>query len=261
MATTHAPSGPTGTRSKRTLVLTAVLVVIALIAAGLIGAELYVRNNVKQCMASQFESQLGSQVDIELSAKPVLLQAVDKKVPYITITSDDSSFGPATDMHVTARVNDVDLTASATSGGTVGSSTADVEWSAQGIAATIAAQPFGALVTGVVPDPSAGTLTFQVMGNLAQLTVKPTVTAGAVEVETVGAAVLGLGLPTDLVSGVVEILTSSLQTFPLGMTAQSLTVTDSGLNLTLAGGAYTIPAPEPTSGQQPQPSDSCSLLV
>lgn len=257
MATTHTPSGPTGARSTRTLVLTAVLVVVVVLVAGLIGAEAYVRSNIKQCMSSQFESQLGSQVDVGLSAKPVLLQAVDKKVPYITITSNDSSFGPAKDMHVTARVNNVDLTSSATSGGTIGSSTADVQWSAQGIASTIQAQPFGALVTGVTTDPAAGTLTFQLMGNLAQLTVKPTVSAGAVQVQTVGAALLGLGLPTDLVSGVVDILTSSLQTFPLGMTAQTLTVTDTGLNLTLAGGPYTIPAAEP--GQQT--SDSCSLLV
>ncbi|WP_345350330.1 DUF2993 domain-containing protein [Rhodococcus olei] len=257
MATTHAPSGPASTRSKRSLALTVALVVIVALVAALIGAELYVRHNVKQCMTSQFESQLGSQVDVGLSAKPVLLQAVDKKVPYITITSDDSSFGPAKDMHVSARVNDVDLTTSETSGGTVGSSTADIEWSTQGILSTIQEQPFGALVTNVVADPSAGTLQFQVMGSIAQLTVKPTVVDGAVHVQTVDAAVFGLGLPTDLVSGIVDILTSSLQNFPLGMTAQTLTVSSSGLELTLAGGAYTMPAPQ--AGQQAP--DSCSLLV
>lgn len=256
-STAHAPSGPPRQRRTRNVALTVILVVIVALVAVLVGGELYVRHNVKQCMADQFESQLGSQVDVGLSAKPVLLQAVDKKVPHITITSDDSSFGPAVGMHVDARVNDIDLTASETSGGTVGSSSADIDWSTDGIAATIQAQPFGQLVSGVVSDPAAGTLQFQVLGGLADLTVKPTVSAGVVDVQTVGAEVLGLGLPTDLVDGIVDILTASLQEFPLGMTAQSLTVTDSGLELSLAGGAYTMPAPEPGA----QAPEGCSLLM
>ncbi|TQF68555.1 DUF2993 domain-containing protein [Rhodococcus spelaei] len=251
-----APNGPTTTRPKRNLVLTIALVVIVALVALLIGAELYVRHNVKQCMSSQFQSELGSQVDVGLSAKPVLLQAIDKKVPYITITSDDSTFGPAKDMHVKARVNDVDLTATDNSSGSIGSSTADINWSTDGILATIQAQPFGNLVSGVTSDPTTGTLKFQVLG-LAELTVKPQVNAGTVNVETVGAQVLGLGLPTDLVSGVVDVLTSSLQTYPLGMTAQSMTVTDSGIQMSLAGGAYSMPKADPNT---PAPS-GCSLLT
>lgn len=254
-STTHAPSASTRPKRNRVLIV-AVVVIVALVAA-VIGGELYVRNSVKQCMANQFESQLGSQVDVGLSAKPVLLQALDKKVPYITISSDDSSFGPAKDMRVTARVNDVDITASDTSGGTVGSSTADIDWSTAGIAATIQEQPFGTLVTGVTSDPSAGTLQFSVLSGLAELTVKPTVADGVVNVETLGAELFGLGLPTDLVSGIVDLLTASLQTFPLGMTAESLTVTDSGLQLSLAGGPYTMPAPEPGA----QAPEGCSVLM
>src|SRR3546814_9695705 len=64
--------------------------------------------------------------------KPVLLQAVDKKVPYISIDSDDSSFGPATGMQVHAKVNDINLQPSAGNSGTVGSSSADVTWSKTG---------------------------------------------------------------------------------------------------------------------------------
>ncbi len=254
-STTTAPTA--SARPKRSRALIVALVVIVALVAVLIGGELYVRHNVKQCMADQFESQLGSQVDVGLSAKPVLLQAIDKSVPHITIDSDDSSFGPAKDMRVHARVNDIDLTTSETSGGTIGSSTADIDWSSDGIAATIAAQPFGTLVTGVTTDPTAGTIRFALLGNLAELTVQPTISGGVVHVETIGAELFGLGLPTDLVSGVVDILTTSLQTFPLGMTAQSLVVTDSGLQLSLAGGQYTMPAPEPGA----QAPEGCSVLM
>lgn len=254
--TANAQYRPPTSGPKRNLALTIALVVIVALVAVLVGAEFYVRHNVKQCMAEQFQSELGSQVDVGLSAKPVLLQAVDKKVPYITITSADSNFGPAKGMSVTARVNDVDLTATDTSGGTIGSSTADIDWSTDGILATIQAQPFGNLVSGVTSDAAAGTLQFQVLG-LAELTVKPQVTAGTVNIETVGAELLGLGIPTDLVSGVVDVLTSSLQVYPLGMTADSLTVTDSGLQMSLAGGAYTMPKGDPNV----QAPSSCSLLT
>lgn len=240
-------SGPNHNRA-----LLIVLIVIAALVAALIAAELFVRHNTKQCMAEQFESELGSQVDVGLSWKPVLLQAVDKKVPYITITSDDSSFGPAKDMHVTAKINDIKLTET---GGTIGSSTADVDWSTAGILATIQAQPFGKLVSGVTADPAAGTLSFQVIG-LAQLTVRPQVVGGTVDVETVEASVLGLGLPTDLVSGIVDVIGASLQTLPLGMSPTSLTITDGGLQMAMAGGPYTMPEATPEA----QATGGCSLL-
>lgn len=63
----------------RNRVLIILLVVIAVLVAALVGGELYVRNQVKTCMADQFQSELGSQVDVGLSWKPVLLQAVDKR--------------------------------------------------------------------------------------------------------------------------------------------------------------------------------------
>ncbi|MER2225043.1 MAG: DUF2993 domain-containing protein, partial [Rhodococcus sp. (in: high G+C Gram-positive bacteria)] len=146
----------------RNRVLIILLVVIAVLVAALVGGELYVRNQVKTCMADQFQSELGSQVDVGLSWKPVLLQAVDKKVPYISIDSDDSSFGPATGMQVHAKVNDINLQPSAGNSGTIGSSSADVTWSTAGILATLQEQTFGGLVSGVTADSSAGTLAFDV---------------------------------------------------------------------------------------------------
>ena len=80
---THAPTGPKTKGPKRNLVLTIALVVIVALVALLIGTELYVRHNVKQCMSSQFQSELGSQVDVGLSAKPVLLQAILWSQPYV----------------------------------------------------------------------------------------------------------------------------------------------------------------------------------
>ncbi|WP_072690701.1 LmeA family phospholipid-binding protein [Rhodococcus marinonascens] len=246
-------------RSNRVLVIS--LVVIAVLVAILVSGELFVRHSVKTCMADQFESQLGSQVDIGLSWKPVLLQSVDKNTPYITIDSDDTKFGPAQGMQVHARVNDIRIEDTADSSGTIGSSEARVNWSTAGILTTLQEQAFGSLISGVTADSNAGTLKFDVgPGGLAGLTVKPTVTNGLVDVETVGAEILGFGLPTDLVNGIVQTLTSSLQTYPLGMQPTSLQVTDDAIDITLEGGAYTMPAAD-TAQQQQQQQSSCGILV
>ncbi|WP_092802194.1 LmeA family phospholipid-binding protein [Rhodococcus globerulus] len=246
----------------RNRVLIILLVVIAVLVAALVGGELYVRNQVKSCMADQFQSELGSQVDVGLSWKPVLLQAIDKKVPYITIDSDDSSFGPATGMQVHAKVNDINLQPSDGNSGTIGSSSADVTWSTAGILATLQEQTFGGLVTGVTADSAAGTLAFDVgPAGLAKLTVKPTISNGVVDVQTVGAEILGFGLPTDLVDGIVQTLTDSLQTYPLDMKPTKLTVTDDAIEISLEGGAYAMPVANASAQNASAVPDSCGILT
>ncbi|NLU85147.1 DUF2993 domain-containing protein [Rhodococcus sp. HNM0569] len=254
-ATTSTGNSSGGRRRSRTALIV-VLVVVAALVVALVAGELFVRNRVKACLADQFESQLGSQVDIGLSPKPVLWQTIDKQIPYVTLESDDTDFGPAIGMNVHGRADDIDLEPGDGSAGTIGSSHADVEWSTDGILTTIQQESFGALVSEVRADQGAGTLTFSVgPAGLADLTVRPTVDGDRVKVETVGAAILGLGLPTDLVDGIVQTLTDSLQTYPLGMIPESLEVTDSAVHLTLQGGRYAIPADQ--SGSSP---DGCSIV-
>ena len=246
MVTSASPTSPTSSRpptSKRSrLVLISLLVVGALVVA--LGAgELYARHTVKNCMAGQFESELGTQVDVGLSAKPVLLQMIDKNAPYVTIDSDDSSFGPAKDMKVHAKADDVKIDQTDQSSGSIGSSSADIDWSDQGILSTVQEQSFGGLVSGVTSSAADGTLSFDVgPAGLAKLTVRPQVQGNTVNLETVGAQILGLGLPTDLVDGIVKTIGDSLQTYPLGMAPKSLSISDTGLKMSLAGGAYTMPA-------------------
>lgn len=243
------------TRSKTPMI--AVLVVLVLVAA-LLGGELYFRQQIKSCLAGQLESELGSEVEVGLGYKPILLSLIDKQVSSVTLDSSDARFGPAVDMTVHAEVEDVDLEQSADSNGTIGSSNADIAWSTDGIAATLQSQGIGALVSGVTSDAAAGTLKFAV-GGLAELTVKPTVVGDRVDVQTVDASVLGFGIPTDLVDSIVGVLTDSLQQYPLGMTPTSLTVTDSGIELTLEGGEYVIPPQQ--ADQSVEAPEGCGMLA
>ncbi len=228
--------------------LVIVIVLVLVLGVAVVGAELYARHSVVNCMTEQFEADLGSQVDIGLSAKPVLLQAIDKQVPHVTIDSEGDTFGQAIGMQVHARANDIDISGTDTSAATIGNSTADVSWSANGILETIQAQPFGELVTSVKADETDGTLSFSVgPGGLAQLVVRPTLGNGDVDVQTVSAEVLGFGIPTDLVDGVVQIISAGLQIYPLGMTPNAVHVDDTGISMSLAGGTYELP---PTNGDQ-----------
>lgn len=235
----------------------AVLVVLVLVAA-LLGGELYFRQQIKSCLAGQLESEIGSQVDVGLGWKPILISLVDRQVSSVTLDSNDARFGPAEGMTVHAEVEDVNLEQNADSNGTIGSSSADIAWSTDGIARTLQSQGIGALVSGVTSDASAGTLSFAV-GGLAQLTVKPAVSGDRVDVQTVDASILGLGIPTDLVDSIVGVLSDSLQQYPLDMTPTSLTVTDSGIALSLEGGQYSIPPQQQT--QTTQAPEGCGLLA
>lgn len=249
------------TQRKRNRTVTIAVVLVAALVAVLVGAEVYVRNRATTCLAQSFESELGTGVDVDLSWKPVLLQLLDRQVPSVALDSDDTAFGPAQQMQVHAEVNDVDLRDSAEGAGTIGSSSADVSWPTSGILATVQSQSVGSLVTDVTADENAGTLTFTVGGQgLAEFTARPVVNGGVVTVETTDATILGIGLPTALVDGVVEILTSGLQQYPLGMQATEVNVTDSGIDLRLEGGRFVLPEAPQGQQQQQQQEGSCGLL-
>lgn len=223
---TNTPSTST---IKRRPLLIALTVVAILLATVLVGGEAYARHTVASCISSQFEKEMGSKIDVRFGPKPMLITWIDGKVPSVRVNSDDTKFGPAVGMVVHAVFRDVEL--DDRKGSTIGSSAADVTWSNEGIEETL-----GGLVTGVTSSESSGMLTLAVLGGLAELQLKPQIQNGMVEVETMSAQLLGIGVPPDLVQSIVDIFTRSLQSYPLGMSATELKVTDSGVDVKLAGG-------------------------
>ncbi|MEV6767859.1 DUF2993 domain-containing protein [Nocardia sp. NPDC051030] len=221
---------PPKKKPKRTLLIVG-LVVALLIVGGLAGGEAYARQHYGNCVASQFEAQMGSKIDVSFGWKPLLLTAFDGKVSSATVDSDDTKFGPAQDMKVHAVFDDIDIKDNGKQGITADSSTADVTWSNAGIQKTL-----GGLVSGATSDPSKGTLSFAALGGVAQLQVKPKIVSDKIEVETLSASVLIFGLPTDLVSGIVQLMTESLQSYPMGLKPTKVEVTKDGLHISLTGG-------------------------
>ncbi|MEV0341917.1 DUF2993 domain-containing protein [Nocardia sp. NPDC050713] len=224
--------------SRRTLVI-ALVVVATLLAAVLVGGEAYARHVVSRCISSQFEKEMGSRIDVGFGAKPMLITWLDGKVSSVTVDSQDNKFGPAVGMVVHAEFHDLEGVNSGNGGGVVGSSSAHVTWSNEGIQESL-----GGMVSGVRSSSATGMITLDVLGGLAQLQVHPEVRNGVVEVQTKSAELLGIGLPTDLVEGIVDIMTESLQSYPMGLKATEIKVTDDGVVAQLAGGRTELPAAE-----------------
>ncbi|WP_084505552.1 LmeA family phospholipid-binding protein [Nocardia harenae] len=237
-----APSLARRTHRRRPLVI-ALVVVVLLLGTAVVGTEAYARHRISQCISSQFEREMGSTIDVSFGPKPLLLTYIDGKVPEVTVDSNDNRFGPAEGMIVHATFTDVVLNDDG--GGSVGASSADVTWSNEGIAQTLTG-----MVSGVKSAASSGTVTMDVLGGLAQLEVRPQVRGDRVVVDTTGAQFLGIGLPTDLVQGIVDLFTESLQAFPIGMRADRIAVTDSGIDVHLTGGHFDLAANSQNSDQE-----------
>jgi len=223
------------------MVALAVLLVVVGVGAA---AELYARHRVTSCLATAAATAVGGPVEIGLSGKPLLVSVVDKRVPYLRVSSENAAFGTPggpqlTDLRVQARFNGVHLPGSDGRGGYLDSSVATVSWPTQAIAASMRAQPFGELVTQLSTD--GGTLRVQFLGGLGTTTLRPIVQAGRIVIETVDVRVFGLGLPTSPVQQVVNLLSGNLSTFPLGLTPTAVRVTDVGVEITLAGGGAELP--------------------
>ncbi|WP_216912551.1 LmeA family phospholipid-binding protein [Nocardia noduli] len=220
--------------SRRTLVI-AITVVVTLLATLVVGGEAYARHRLAGCISDQFEQEMGSTIDVGFGFKPLLISLVDGKISSVSVDSEGDKFGPAVGMVVHAKFDDLEFADNG--GGTVGSSSADVTWSNDGIKQTL-----GDLVTGVRSSSATNMLTLDVLGGLAQLQVQPVVRNGAVEIETKSARLLGIGMPTDLVQGIVELFSQSLQSYPMGLKPTEIKVTDNGIDVELAGGRTELPA-------------------
>lgn len=247
-------------RSKASIALLVVVaVLVALVAAG-IGGEFYLRHKVTSCLGDSLSEQMGGPVDVGLSPKPMLLTMLDKKIPYITVDSKDATFGQAggpqlKNMQVQSRFDDVRLPQGSGQDGSIASSTATVTWPTTAIQQSLQTLPFGGLITGITTTGADGSLQLQFVGGLGSITLQPQVQNGRVVIDTLGAQAFGIGLPTDAVSQVVDLMTGSMADYPMGLTPTAVKVSDAGIQIGLAGGRTTL---QPASGAQSGQS-GCSL--
>ena len=227
----EAPAGKKrrgrGFLNKQSIILIAIIVV-ALIAGGLAGAELYARNRADAVLVDVAECIVQDGVTISYGVNPPFLwQHITGHYTNISVTTAGRNVQDADGMTADVTVSDVRLQETGDSKGTIGSLTATLDWKSAGIKETLAANlpVVGNLITGVRTDSAAGTMVVDAGDN--SVTAKPVVTDGDLNLEVLD--VTG-PLPKDGVQTALNDLTKKLNdNYPLGIHADSVEVTDTGV--------------------------------
>nr|WP_095533605.1 DUF2993 domain-containing protein [Mycobacterium aquaticum] len=215
-------------RRWQAIVLVAVIVV-ALIAGGLAGAELYARHRAGTLLAdvTQCVVQDGATISFGVSP-PFLWQHITGHYTNISVDTAGNQVQAAKGMTADVSLSDIRLQGDAKSKGTIGSLTATLSWTSAGIKNTVAENlPFvGDLLTDVHTDPAAGTLILEAAGGTS-ITAKPVVTNGDLNLQVLDATG---PFSKDAVQSALDGLTKKLNdNYPLGIHADSVEVTSTGV--------------------------------
>jgi len=246
-----APPQPEEPEKRRFLrdplsILLVVVIVVALVVAGLLGAELYVRHEADSVVSKAVACVVQDEASVSFGARPFLLQYMTGDFTDISVQTAGNQIRQAKGMKLDLQMNDVRIHQTAESVGTMGSLDAEISWSSDGIRQTVQdAIPFlGGLVTAVTTEPANGTI--ELRGGLGSVTAKPQVSNGGLELQVVGLTGLGMPLPRETVQPALDAFTTTLtRNLPMGIHAESVQVTDSGVAATFVTRDATIP-----TGQQ-----------
>jgi DUF2993 family protein len=208
-----------------------VVIVVALVAAGLLAAELYARHRADQVVARATQCVVQDSATVSFGAlPPFLMQHISGHYTNIHFETAGNQIRQAKGMKVNAVIKDVRLEDTANSSGSIGSLVANITWSSQGIKDTIqdAVPLIGAFVTDVKTNPSDGTIELE--GALGSIKAKPAVADDGISLQVTELTGLGFTLPRETVQPALDAFTGQLtKNYPLGIHADSVQVTDSGV--------------------------------
>jgi hypothetical protein len=225
------------------LVIVATLVIVGF--AGLIGAELYARHlaTSKVAAAVQCEIQDGASVSFG-TTPPVLWQYFTRHYSNISAQTAGNQVRNAKGMKLDISIQNVQLNNSNNSKGTIGALNGTIAWTSDGIKESIqdAVPVLGKFVTSeVTANPADGTI--ELKGLLDTATVKPQIVNNGLSLQVVSLSALGSHMSTEKVQQHLDDLTSqATQNYPLGIHADSVSVTSTGVEATFSTSNATIPS-------------------
>jgi hypothetical protein len=197
-------------------------------------------------VAAATECLIQDKADVSFSAwPPFLLQRMNSHYGTITITTAGNQIKRAKGMKAQVTIDDVRLEPTADSKGSIGALDATVSWTSDGIMQTVhdAIPLVGGFLSGVKTNPSDGTIELE--GGLASIIAKPQVVNNAIQLQMVSLTGLGFMLPSESVQPALDAFTNQLaNNFPLGIKADSLQVTDTGVSAHFSTHNATIPQGE-----------------
>jgi DUF2993 family protein len=208
---------------------------VALLGAGLIGAELYARKRAARVVAAAAECTLKDpvKVSIGIGPMPFLMQYITNNYTGISIHTAGNQIRNAKGMRADITVNDVNLKAKNNSKGTIGAVDADVTWTSGGIRATLE-EGISLLKQGmlqnIITNSGAGTIQLSAALGLASVTLKPKVSDGALSLDVVELTAMGTRVPSEAGQAAMKAVNSKLmKNVPLGMRAETVRVTNDGV--------------------------------
>jgi hypothetical protein len=224
----------------------ALVIVVALALAGLIGAEFYARNKADSIVAKAVSCVVQDSASASFGMRPFLLQHFTHSYRDMRVETAGNQIRDAKGMKLVLRLDDVRMHPTAESAGTLGSLDADISWTSDGIKQTVAGMIplIGSLVSGVTTSPSDGTL--EVQGPLGAVTIKPQAVNGELKLSVLNVTGLGMTLPRESAQPALDVFTDQLtKNLPMGIHADNVAVTDSGVTARFVTRNATIP-----NGQQ-----------
>lgn len=220
----------------------ALVIVAALALAALLGGEFYARHRANSVVAKAVSCVVQDSATASFGMRPFLLQHFGHHYRDMRVETAGNQIREAKGMKLQLRLDDVRMNQTAESAGTLGSLDADITWSSDGIQETVSGMIplIGGLVSGVTPDPAAGTL--EVVGPLGTVTIKPQVADGGLNLQVLRVTGLGFTLPRETVQPALDAFTEQLtKNLPMGIRAESVGVTDSGVAARFVTRDATIP--------------------
>jgi hypothetical protein len=226
-------------------ILLVCIIVFALIIAGLIGAELYVRHVADTKVAQAVACEVKDQATASFGVTPLMLwQHLTKHYTNISVQTAGNQIRDASGMKLALNIRDVQVRSTPTSKGTIGSLDATITWTSDGIKKTVqnAIPVLGPFVTNsVTTQPADGTI--ELKGMLENIQAKPVVSGNGLALQIVSFNALGFTLPKESVQSTLDDFTSNLtKNFPLGIHADSVEVTNTGVTSHFSTQNATIPA-------------------
>jgi hypothetical protein len=207
-----------------------VVIVLALVVAGVVGAELYARHRADQVVAAATKCVVQDDVSVSFGATPFLLQHMTGHYGNISISTAGNQIREAKGMKADIHIDDIRLGDNGNSKGTIGALNATINWTAEGIKETIqnSIPLVGSFVTGVTTNPSDGTI--ELKAALGSIITKPQVVDNGISLEVQQLTGLGFTLPREAVQPALDAFSSQLtKNYPLGIHADSVAVTDTGV--------------------------------
>lgn len=228
-------------------ILLILVIVVALVVAGSIGVELFIRNKASNKIAAATACKVQDQATATFGVTPLVTwQVITDHYTNINIETAGNNIRDARGMKLQLNINDIKLDSTADSKGTIGAIDATVTWTTEGIKQTVqnSIPVVGDFVTSsVTTHPKDKTVELKGLAN--DIVAEPKVVNGALKLEIITFNALFLKLPREMIQSSLDEYTTDLNNkLPLGIHADSVDVTDSGVVTHFSSRNATIPAGE-----------------